>query len=102
MQNIVDLYFLCTIYIIVHTVYYRIVWTMSIQKIKVCIIGAGAAGLAATNKLINEGIKDVILIEAQDRIGGRIHSKDHGMLISHLLILLYYLKVIMQCILNCS
>ena len=51
---------------------------MSLQKIKVCVIGAGAAGLSATNKLLNEGIKDVLLVEAQDRIGGRIHSKDHG------------------------
>ena len=36
----------------------------------VIVIGAGAAGLAATNYLIQQG-KSVICVEASDRIGGR-------------------------------
>lgn len=40
---------------------------------KIVVIGAGAAGLAATNRLL-ENEFDVILLEASDRIGGRIWS----------------------------
>ncbi|MGH9875384.1 MAG: flavin monoamine oxidase family protein [Pyrinomonadaceae bacterium] len=45
---------------------------MSSEK-SVLIIGAGAAGLAAARDLAVAGVK-VILIEARDRIGGRIHT----------------------------
>ncbi len=40
---------------------------------KVIIIGAGAAGLAAARHLTQAGIKPLI-IEARDRIGGRVHT----------------------------
>ena len=39
----------------------------------VVIIGAGAAGLAAARDLSQRGIRTVVL-EARDRVGGRIHS----------------------------
>lgn len=39
----------------------------------VIIIGAGAAGLAAGRKLHDSG-KKILIIEARDRIGGRIHT----------------------------
>ena len=39
----------------------------------ILIIGAGAAGLMAACELANAG-KKVIVLEAQDRIGGRIHT----------------------------
>lgn len=42
-------------------------------KQQVLIIGAGAAGLEAAQKLSAEGIK-VTILEARDRIGGRINS----------------------------
>lgn len=41
---------------------------------KVIIIGAGIAGLSAANHLISNGIKDVRILEARNRIGGRIIS----------------------------
>ena len=45
----------------------------------VVIIGAGAAGIAAARRLAESGFLDVKVLEAQDRIGGRIHSVDfHG------------------------
>ena len=39
----------------------------------VAIIGAGAAGLAAAQRLTEAG-RSVVIVEARDRIGGRIHT----------------------------
>lgn len=50
---------------------------MSIEK-KVIIIGAGASGIAAASKLISYGFKNVRLLEAENRIGGRIHTIPFG------------------------
>jgi monoamine oxidase len=41
----------------------------------VIVVGAGAAGLAAASWLRDHGF-EVIVLEARDRIGGRIHSLD--------------------------
>ena len=38
------------------------------------IIGAGISGLYAACNLIDLEIKDILILEAQDRVGGRIHS----------------------------
>lgn len=46
------------------------------KKYKVCIIGAGAAGLSAANSLVKNGISDFLILEARNRIGGRILSLD--------------------------
>ena len=45
------------------------------SNLDVIVIGAGAAGLAATAALIKKG-KSVLCIEANNRIGGRVHT-DH-------------------------
>ena len=47
---------------------------MDEQFFDVLIIGAGAAGLMAARELVLSG-KSVALIEARDRIGGRIHTE---------------------------
>jgi monoamine oxidase len=41
------------------------------QKTEVLVIGAGAAGLAAARELVNDDV-EVIVLEARDRIGGRV------------------------------
>ena len=47
---------------------------------KVIIVGAGIAGLAAADELINGGIGDVRILEASDRVGGRVWTiKLHNM-----------------------
>lgn len=45
---------------------------------KVLIIGAGMAGLSAANHLIKNGFKDFKILEARNRIGGRIIQIDIG------------------------
>ena len=40
---------------------------------KVVVIGAGAAGLVAASRLRSYGF-DVTVLEASDRMGGRVHS----------------------------
>lgn len=44
------------------------------EKTRVVIVGAGIAGLAAAKTLEDAGFTDYLLLEAQDVVGGRIHS----------------------------
>jgi monoamine oxidase len=44
------------------------------QKAKVAIVGAGVSGLYAAYRLKQNGMHDFILLEARNRIGGRIYS----------------------------
>ncbi|OQV21033.1 Spermine oxidase [Hypsibius exemplaris] len=49
-------------------------------KPKIVIIGAGAAGLAAAEKLHASGLFEIKLLEAQGRIGGRVYSQQSSTL----------------------
>ena len=45
------------------------------MKPNVVIIGAGASGLYAAYCLVTRGLtENIIVLEAEDRVGGRIHS----------------------------
>lgn len=44
----------------------------------ILVIGAGPAGIAAASKLLKNGLRNVKLLEAEPRIGGRIHSVEFG------------------------
>lgn len=44
----------------------------------VIIIGTGAAGIAAGTKLYENGIKNILWLEAENRIGGRIDTRKFG------------------------
>ncbi|KAL7302315.1 hypothetical protein TKK_0004978 [Trichogramma kaykai] len=41
---------------------------------RIIVIGAGAAGIAAASKLLENGFENVKILEAEARIGGRIHT----------------------------
>lgn len=47
-------------------------------KPAIIIIGAGASGIAAATKLYDNGFTDIKILEAENRIGGRIYSVDFG------------------------
>lgn len=48
------------------------------QHVRVCIIGGGVAGLGAAQQLIQSGVDDILILEAQDRVGGRVFTLKHG------------------------
>lgn len=45
---------------------------------KIVIIGAGLSGIACATKLLENNIEDFVILEAENRIGGRIYSIDFG------------------------
>lgn len=45
---------------------------------RIVVIGAGLAGLSATKSLLENGFTDVTILEASDRIGGRVQSVKLG------------------------
>jgi spermine oxidase len=48
------------------------------MKASVIVIGAGVAGITAAVKLIENGFEDVKILEASNRIGGRLHTVQFG------------------------
>ncbi|KAM8711412.1 hypothetical protein ACLKA7_000535 [Drosophila subpalustris] len=45
---------------------------------KIVIVGAGASGIACATKLLEYGFPNVLVLEAEDRLGGRIHTIPFG------------------------
>lgn len=48
---------------------------MKKEETEICVIGAGFAGLAAARKLAAAG-RDVLVLEARDRVGGRVWNRE--------------------------
>src|SRR5271154_3844023 len=42
--------------------------------VDVAVIGAGAAGIGAARRLSEAGTVSVLVLEARDRVGGRVHT----------------------------
>lgn len=45
---------------------------------RIVIIGAGVSGLAAASKLVEMGFHNIKILEARNRIGGRINTIING------------------------
>ncbi|KAL5708151.1 sarcosine oxidasee (formaldehyde-forming) [Ranunculus cassubicifolius] len=50
----------------------------STYRCSVLIIGAGISGISAAKVLSDNGVEDFVILEATDRIGGRIRKQDFG------------------------
>src|SRR5205809_7662351 len=48
------------------------------QRARVAVVGGGVAGLAAAHRLVERGVREVVLLEAGDRLGGSIATKRSG------------------------
>lgn len=48
------------------------------SSFQVIIIGAGASGTAAATRLLENGMTNITILEAKNRIGGRIHTIKFG------------------------
>jgi phytoene dehydrogenase-like protein len=46
------------------------------QTFSVVVIGAGVSALAAASRLKAKGVEDLVVVEARDRIGGRLWTND--------------------------
>ncbi|HEY3910712.1 MAG TPA: FAD-dependent oxidoreductase [Stellaceae bacterium] len=43
-------------------------------EVDIAVIGAGAAGIGAARRLLEAGAARVLVLEARDRVGGRVHT----------------------------
>lgn len=41
---------------------------------KIVVVGAGLSGIAAATSLYKNGFKNLTILEAENRIGGRVHT----------------------------
>ncbi|XP_022632810.1 polyamine oxidase 1 isoform X1 [Vigna radiata var. radiata] len=48
------------------------------SRSSVIVVGAGISGISAAKVLAENGIKDLVILEASDRIGGRIRKENFG------------------------
>ncbi|MER8383317.1 flavin monoamine oxidase family protein [Mesorhizobium sp. M0142] len=52
--------------------------TSEIERAEVVVVGAGFTGLSAAHELNNAGV-DFVLLEARDRVGGRVEAMPNGL-----------------------
>ncbi|GMH20614.1 hypothetical protein Nepgr_022455 [Nepenthes gracilis] len=50
----------------------------STKRCSVIIVGAGVSGISAAKELSENGVDDLVILEASDRIGGRIRMENFG------------------------
>ncbi|KAJ1295707.1 hypothetical protein BS78_01G243300 [Paspalum vaginatum] len=60
--------------VLVAAAHYAHLTAGAVAGAKVIIVGAGMSGISAGKQLSDAGITDLVILEATDRIGGRIHK----------------------------
>lgn len=48
------------------------------SRVQVAILGAGLAGITAAQTLVNASITDFVIVEYNNRIGGRVYNRPFG------------------------
>ena len=49
---------------------------MTTFQARIAVVGGGLAGLVAAWRLVQQGVRDIVLLEARTNLGGRILSVD--------------------------
>ncbi|GJQ66030.1 hypothetical protein Trydic_g4120 [Trypoxylus dichotomus] len=49
-----------------------------VSSSKIIIVGTGPSGIAAATRLLKNNVTNILILEAEDRIGGRINSIEYG------------------------
>lgn len=50
----------------------------TMQNARIIVIGAGIAGISCATKLIESGFKNIRILEAENRLGGRVNTIPFG------------------------
>ncbi|CAG9826187.1 unnamed protein product [Diabrotica balteata] len=53
-----------------------ITFAVSEEQFKVIVVGAGPSGIATASKLLENGINNILILEAENRVGGRINTQN--------------------------
>lgn len=59
-------------------VMYAIVGQVLSNDVDIVIIGAGASGFGAASRLLEKGLTNLTVLEARNRIGGRVNTVEFG------------------------
>lgn len=55
-----------------------LIFCCSMLQPRILIVGAGAAGIAAASRLVENNLNSFTILEAENRIGGRILTSEFG------------------------
>lgn len=70
--------FVCLLHLLYLPIFKSIVGVNCEVNEKIIIIGAGPSGIAAASKLIENGFTNITILEAENRIGGRLYTTKLG------------------------
>lgn len=59
-------------------IFLTIFYICDVQSAKVVIVGSGLSGYSAAARLMEKNINDIVILEAENRMGGRINSVPFG------------------------
>ncbi|XP_075222249.1 spermine oxidase-like isoform X2 [Lycorma delicatula] len=78
MERILSLHFLFAVMFFTITVNGNTENASTREKYEVIIVGAGISGIGAATHLLNNNISDIAILEASNRLGGRVYTAPFG------------------------